>query len=96
MDLLEWLAADDRRCHDPRLAGPLGAIDDACSGGTAPRVSPPRTIVRVRSIGEAMRVRPELREARLTEILRILPGGAALADRSPWASQRRLGDRLGR
>lgn len=73
-ELLEWIGADDSRCHDERLRGLLDAIDPG-----AP-VAPSGVVVRVRSLAARVMADPALGAMRVGDALG-LPDEALDAER---------------
>lgn len=78
-ELLDWIGADDARCHDERLDGLLNAVERAL-GSDADRAR--STVFLVRSIVARVLAEPALRDLRLDELCdtsrdRDLRAGAA-------------------
>ncbi|MGN8553029.1 UNVERIFIED_CONTAM: hypothetical protein OHV15_10620 [Microbacterium sp. SLM126] len=61
-ELLDWIAADDARCHDESLRPVLAAIDSA---GLAPR-SP---VALVRALAARVRTEPDFARTRVRDLL---------------------------
>ena len=64
-ELLDWIGADDARCHDERLDGLLNAVERAL-GSDADRAR--STVFLVRSIVARVSAEPALRDLRLDEL----------------------------
>lgn len=74
-ELLEWIGADDSRCHDERLRGLLDAIDPG-----APVAPSGAVVVRVRSLAARVVADPALGAMRVGDALG-LPDEALDAER---------------
>lgn len=64
-ELLDWIGADDARCHDDRLHGLLSTVERALGADADGAGS---TIVLVRSIVARVAAEPALRDLRLDEL----------------------------
>ena len=86
-ELLEWIGADDARCHDGTLLGPLTAIDGALAaqeggeasalgliaraGSDSSALAPASPAPLVRALAARLRAEPALRDVRLGDLVDI-------------------------
>ncbi|KJL42797.1 hypothetical protein [Microbacterium trichothecenolyticum] len=91
-ELLEWIGADDARCHDGTLLGPLTAIDGALAaqeGGDSSALAPASPAPLVRALAARLRAEPALRDVRLGDLVDIRSQSPApRGDREPGAERR--------
>lgn len=71
-DLLDWIGADDARCHDERLQGLLNVVERALGFDSARASS---TVALVRSIAARLAAEPALQDRRLDELCNTTQDG---------------------
>ncbi|MDQ1131141.1 hypothetical protein [Microbacterium sp. SORGH_AS_0888] len=69
-DLLDWIAADDVRCHDTKLTVVLEAVDRAL-GAPAAAVAPSSPVALVRAIATRAAGDPTLGARRLGDLVAV-------------------------
>jgi len=81
VDLLEWIGADDERCHDERLTGILDAVLAALSRHAAPRVvATPvagSVVAQVRAVARSVAADPVVGERTLRSVVASRPATSA-------------------